>query len=101
MDASTCVVVFFLLAGIDYDIDIQKTVQHVRAQRSGMVQTEAQYRLIYLAMMHHIEMLRTRTHAEMQYTTSGTTYDNLMYPPGKGAAMVAGGCAGAPPAIAR
>ena len=92
---------FFLLSGIDYEIDIQKTIQHVRAQRSGMVQTEAQYKFVYLAVMHHIETLRTRIHAEMQNKTSGATYDNLTYPSGSGAAMVAGGNSGAPPAIAR
>ena len=36
--------------GLDCDIDIQKTIQMVRAQRSGMVQTEAQYKFIYVAI---------------------------------------------------
>ena len=29
----------------------------VRSQRSGMVQTEAQYKFVYLAVQHHIDTL--------------------------------------------
>ena len=41
-----------------------KTIQMVRAQRSGMVQTEAQYKFIYVAIRHHIDTLRARMEAE-------------------------------------
>ncbi|KAB7496168.1 Tyrosine-protein phosphatase non-receptor type 11 [Armadillidium nasatum] len=41
--------------GLDCEIDIQRTIQMVRSQRSGMVQTEAQYKFVYLAVQHHIE----------------------------------------------
>ena len=34
--------------------------QMVRSQRSGMVQTEAQYKFVYLAVQHHIDTLRQR-----------------------------------------
>ncbi|XP_065890896.1 tyrosine-protein phosphatase non-receptor type 11-like isoform X1 [Dysidea avara] len=40
--------------GIDNEIDIQKSIMLVRAQRSGMVQTEAQYKFVYLAILHYI-----------------------------------------------
>jgi len=36
-------------------IDVQKVTLMVRAQRSGMVQTEAQYRFIYMAVRHYID----------------------------------------------
>nr|XP_035966049.1 tyrosine-protein phosphatase non-receptor type 11-like isoform X1 [Halichoerus grypus] len=36
--------------GLDCDIDVPKTIQLVRRQRSGMVQTEAQYKFVYLAL---------------------------------------------------
>lgn len=42
--------------GLDCEIDVQKTVQHVRTQRAGMVQLEAQYKFIYLAIAHYVEM---------------------------------------------
>ena len=35
-------------------------VQMVRSLRSGMVQTEAQYKFVYLAVLHHIDTLKQR-----------------------------------------
>lgn len=46
--------------GLDCEIDIQRTIQMVRSQRSGMVQTEAQYKFVYLAVQHHIETITER-----------------------------------------
>ncbi|XP_019514153.1 PREDICTED: tyrosine-protein phosphatase non-receptor type 11-like isoform X5 [Hipposideros armiger] len=52
--------------GLDCDIDVPKTIQLVRRQRSGMVQTEAQYKFVYLALQRYIqgEQLRLREQRE-------------------------------------
>nr|CAI5840570.1 unnamed protein product [Callosobruchus analis] len=50
--------------GLNCEIDIQRTIQMVRSQRSGMVQTEAQYKFVYLAVQHHIETITERMKAE-------------------------------------
>uniref|UniRef100_A0A4W4EFT5 Tyrosine-protein phosphatase non-receptor type n=1 Tax=Electrophorus electricus TaxID=8005 RepID=A0A4W4EFT5_ELEEL len=55
--------------GVDCDIDIQKCIQMVREQRSGMVQTEAQYRFIYLAVKQHIESEEAKSKARMVRVT--------------------------------
>lgn len=46
--------------GLDCEIDIQRTIQMVRSQRSGMVQTEAQYKFVYLAVQHYIDTVQQR-----------------------------------------
>ncbi|XP_078507638.1 tyrosine-protein phosphatase non-receptor type 6-like [Lissotriton helveticus] len=61
--------------GLDCDIDIQKTIQMVREQRSGMVQTEAQYRFIYMAISQFIDTEKQKLEA-MQKTTE-SKYGNI------------------------
>ena len=39
--------------GPECEIDIHRTVLMVREKRSGMVQTEAQYKFIYMAVLHY------------------------------------------------
>nr|XP_010348717.1 uncharacterized protein LOC104653146 [Saimiri boliviensis boliviensis] len=48
--------------GLDCDFDVPKTMQLVRRLRSGMVQTEAQYKFVYSALQRYIqcEQLRLR-----------------------------------------
>ena len=50
--------------GLNCEIDIQRTIYNVRSQRSGMVQTEAQYKFVYLAIQHFISTLQQRILAE-------------------------------------
>ncbi|KAI1885787.1 hypothetical protein AGOR_G00207390 [Albula goreensis] len=64
--------------GLDCDIDIQKSIQMVREQRSGMVQTEAQYKFIYLAVSQYIETTKTKMQA---IGNTDTEYGNLSLQP--------------------
>jgi len=58
------------VSGLDCEIDIQRTIQMVRGQRSGMVQTEAQYQFVYLAVKQYVETLTKRMEAEqVSYAT--------------------------------
>lgn len=50
----------------------------VRAKRSGMVQTEAQYKFVYLAVQHYIETLQQRIQAEQKSIQAGREYTNLL-----------------------
>lgn len=60
--------------GLECEIDIQKTVQHVRTQRfDQMVQLEAQYKFIYLAIAHHVEMERFLPQAETKRSIPSPT----------------------------
>jgi len=53
------------VSGLECEIDIQKTVQDARASRSGMVQTEDQYKFIYDVIRHYIETQKARLVAQV------------------------------------
>lgn len=63
--------------GLECEIDIQRTIQMVRSQRSGMVQTEAQYKFVYYAVQHYIQTLFQRKRAEQQSLQVGREYTNI------------------------
>ncbi|XP_074599134.1 protein tyrosine phosphatase non-receptor type corkscrew isoform X2 [Brevipalpus obovatus] len=65
--------------GLDCEIDIQRTIQMVRSQRSGMVQTEAQYQFVYLAVAHYIDTLQQRLIAKQRSSMVGREYTNIKY----------------------
>ncbi|XP_061395368.1 tyrosine-protein phosphatase corkscrew-like isoform X3 [Musca vetustissima] len=65
--------------GLDTEIDIQRTIQMVRSQRSGLVQTEAQYKFVYYAVQHYIQTLIQRKRAEEQSIQVGREYTNIKY----------------------
>ncbi|XP_029308139.1 tyrosine-protein phosphatase non-receptor type 6 [Cottoperca gobio] len=60
--------------GLDCDLDIPKYIQMVREQRSGMVQTEAQYKFIYLSVSECIQTTKAKDCASMECETE---YGNL------------------------
>ncbi|XP_073326002.1 tyrosine-protein phosphatase non-receptor type 11b isoform X1 [Pagrus major] len=67
--------------GLDCDIDIPKTIQRVRQQRSGMVQTEAQYKFIYMAVQQYIDTVQKRLEEEQRNKMKEREYSNIKYPP--------------------
>ncbi|XP_053307948.1 tyrosine-protein phosphatase non-receptor type 11-like [Spea bombifrons] len=69
--------------GLDCDIDVPKTIQMVRQQRSGMVQTEAQYKFIYMAVQKYIESRKKLLEDEQRGKKKDREYSNIHYSPGE------------------
>ncbi|XP_053600514.1 tyrosine-protein phosphatase corkscrew [Plodia interpunctella] len=59
--------------GFDCEIDIHRTVQMVRDQRSGMVQNEAQYKFIYMAVLEYIQAVKQLTGLGKEPTPNSPT----------------------------
>jgi len=64
-------------SGLECEIDIQKTIQMVRSQRSGMVQTELQYKFVYLAVKHFMDTAQRLV--EEQVTMSALSLETRWY----------------------
>ena len=60
----------------DPEANFHDSLSQVRSQRSGMVQTEAQYKFVYMAVQHYIETVNTRLAAEKSSTRE---YTNIRY----------------------
>lgn len=73
--------------GMSSEIDIQRSIQLIRSQRSGLVQTEAQYKFVYLAVEHYVETLQQRIHAEQKSFKTGREYTNIKYTVNEGASV--------------
>ena len=65
--------------GLDTEIDIQRTIQQVRSQRSSMVHTEAQYKFVYLAVQYYIETIQLKLQAEHVSQKMGREYTNIRF----------------------
>ncbi|CAL1530188.1 unnamed protein product [Lymnaea stagnalis] len=83
--------------GFDCDIDIFKTILMVRAQRSGLVQTQSQYQFVYLAVQRYMEIERQRQLAGQ--TNAGREYTNIKYATGAVEAAKRAQAAGHPPPV--
>uniref|UniRef100_A0A158QGT5 protein-tyrosine-phosphatase n=1 Tax=Rodentolepis nana TaxID=102285 RepID=A0A158QGT5_RODNA len=67
--------------GLQCDIDISRTVQAVREQRSGMVQIETQYRFIYKAVQNFVSTLSQRLQLHNELQPLGVDYTNINQAP--------------------
>ncbi|KER26268.1 hypothetical protein T265_06464 [Opisthorchis viverrini] len=63
--------------GLNCDIDISRTIQMVREQRSGMVQTETQYRFIYKAVQQYVNTMSERVKLDNDLRPTGRDYTNI------------------------
>jgi len=52
--------VTYLLTGLDTEIDIYKTILDIRQQRAGFVQTDLQYKFIYLALKCYVQQTKLK-----------------------------------------
>ena len=64
--------------GYDSEIDVQKSVQLVRTQRSGMVQTEVQYKFLYIALLNYVRMCGLTSKSAETVSKSEAVYSNVL-----------------------
>lgn len=61
--------------GWEHEIDIQRSIHLLRKHRSGMVQTDHQYRLIYYSILHYVEAKQSC--ADTSLEGAGAIYGNM------------------------
>ncbi|XP_063686279.1 tyrosine-protein phosphatase corkscrew-like [Bolinopsis microptera] len=61
--------------GICVDVDVQRSISQIREKRSGMVQTAAQYKFIYDALLRYMEYYRAKEKAAAENCQS--EYGNI------------------------
>lgn len=71
----TYIVIDILIKLIEYQgweakIDIQRSIQLLRAHRGGMIQSEDQYKFVYQTLLHYIETTQLRLQAASDNTRS-------------------------------
>ena len=59
--------VTYLFSGLETEIDIFKAILDIRQQRSGFVQTDLQYKFIYLALRCYVQQ---RKHGPVELAVS-------------------------------
>lgn len=65
--------------GLNCEIDVPRAIQKVRAYRSGMVQTELQYRFIYQAVVDYIRTVSLILQEDQKSQKLGHEYHNIRY----------------------
>lgn len=60
--------------GLCVDVDVQKSISQIRESRSGMVQTAAQYKFIYDALLQYMEYYKAREKAKESFDSE---YGNI------------------------
>jgi len=58
-------VIVFLNEGVHHEVNVKQVVTDIRKQRSGMVQTELQYKFIYDTLQYYIEGVIAKQGAEV------------------------------------
>ena len=52
--------IYTVVTGVNGAIDIMDVIRGLRRQREGMIQTEPQYKFLYIAMEHYIGTMLQR-----------------------------------------